>query len=160
MLAAEKPPLGEVYLEHYGVKGMKWGVRQKIDTYNNAKDASGVSRKDARVAKRSVSRKLSRDLEDFERTNDRDRDNEIIKSRRGMIDADRKYSDIKRDLKGRKGELGKNAVRVELAKARAERTAVAFKSEQFTSGEKVVNSLLNVVDDITGTPRRVYRQGH
>lgn len=28
MIAAEKPPLGEAYLEHFGVKGMKWGQRK------------------------------------------------------------------------------------------------------------------------------------
>lgn len=31
MLVADKPPLEEVYLAHFGIKGMKWGVRKQQD---------------------------------------------------------------------------------------------------------------------------------
>lgn len=38
MIVAEKPPLEEAYLEHFGVKGMKWGVRKSKDSSDDSKD--------------------------------------------------------------------------------------------------------------------------
>jgi hypothetical protein len=32
VIAADKPPLEEVYLAHFGIKGMKWGVRKQQDS--------------------------------------------------------------------------------------------------------------------------------
>jgi hypothetical protein len=51
MIAADKPPLEEAYLEHFGVKGMKWGQRKD--------DHPEVSRK--------VNKDASRDASEFAR---------------------------------------------------------------------------------------------
>jgi hypothetical protein len=40
MLAADKPPLEEVYLEHFGIKGMRWGVRKAEDKGQGQQHAS------------------------------------------------------------------------------------------------------------------------
>jgi len=44
--------LSEVVLAHYGVKGMKWGVRRKSDSGGDGSDGSKPSRKERRAAKK------------------------------------------------------------------------------------------------------------
>jgi hypothetical protein len=43
LLASDKPPLEAVYLAHYGIKGMKWGVRK-----NNLEGVSAKTNREAR----------------------------------------------------------------------------------------------------------------
>ncbi len=162
MLAADKPPLGDVYLEHYGVKGMKWGVKnaakalsptqgvgakagvkigQKINAFRNDPDASGVSRRQARQAIKTSNRNTSRNLQDFERASNR---SEIIRTaRKNRVDTQRKYEDFKSGLKNQKstGAIGKNQARVLLNEAKNERYANVYKSEQKTAGEQFLESL-------------------
>lgn len=39
MITAEKPPLEEAYLEHFGIKGMRWGQRSKSGSSNKKMSA-------------------------------------------------------------------------------------------------------------------------
>lgn len=47
MIDIEKPPLGGVYLAHYGVKGMVWGTRKmaKLGEYGSTSDITTQERK-------------------------------------------------------------------------------------------------------------------
>lgn len=42
MTIEEKPPLDEALLEHFGVKGMKWGVRKSRPTSNDIRGARAM----------------------------------------------------------------------------------------------------------------------
>lgn len=142
MLAAEKPSLEDVYLEHFGVKGMKWGhVKSKVSSYRNDPDTSGVSRKQARQQIKSQNRNLSRNLQDFEAASNR---STIIRTaRQNRQGTQRRYEDFKTDLKNQKsaGAIGKNQARVLLNQAKNERYANVYKSEQKTAGEQFLEHL-------------------
>lgn len=45
MITAEKPPLDEDLLVHFGIKGMKWGVRKRSDSDGNAKPKMSTKKK-------------------------------------------------------------------------------------------------------------------
>lgn len=159
MYAADKPSLDDFILEHYGVKGMKWGVKkafspsqgvgakagikvgQKINAFRNDPDSSGVSRRQARQAIRAHDRKTTRELQDFERASNR---SDIIRTaRRNRVDTQRRYEDFKTDLKNQKstGAIGKNQARVLLAQAKNERYANIRKAESRTAGEQFIEAL-------------------
>lgn len=141
MYAADKPPLEATYLEHFGVKGMKWGhVKSKIDAHRNTPDASGVSRSQARQQIKTQNRNLSRNLQDFERASNR---STIIRTARGnKLGTQRRYEDFKSDVKAQKaaGTLGKNQARVLMNQVKNERYANVYKSEQKTAGEQFLEN--------------------
>lgn len=142
-------------LAHYGVKGMKWGKRKTnpdgsaapgLIRNRNAPDASGVTRKDVRVARNQINRQAQRDLEDWSDSRvGRDRNQDIKAARKELKYANRTYADVRREIKGRKGELGRNATKIALAKAAAERYSVAAKAEQKTTGEQIVGAIFQGV---------------
>lgn len=151
-----RPEVGS--LEHYGVKGMKWGQHNKssgdsggsgggggvgkvIKNYRHAPDSSGVSRSQARREIKKLNRETSRNLQDFQSS--ANRSNLIRAARNNQVAAHRKYQDIKSDLKDQKstGAIGKNAARIALARARNERYQNSFKSSQKTAGEQFMEAL-------------------
>lgn len=142
MLAADKPPLDEVYLEHYGVKGMKWG-QQKIHSFRNDPDSSGVSRKEARREIKIQNRQTGRNLRAFEGSDNRSA--AIRKARADTDSATRKYQDLKADLKDQKsrGSIGRNKARIILNQAKNERYENTYKSEQRTAGEQFIEALFS-----------------
>jgi hypothetical protein len=164
-----KPPLDNALLEHYGIKGMKWGVRrdrsgpaplpgarssmkvgnkvgQKIYNYKNAPDRSGVSRKQARRTVKNQNRSLQRELEDFNALPPRKRDQAILDARRKLTASNRSYEDVKRSLKDQKSNstIGKNAARAALNKAKNARSSTALKASEMTEREKFVKSLQDI----------------
>lgn len=124
-------------LAHYGVKGMTWGQRRHIP------DASGVTRAHARIQKKLDNRQLGRKLEDFESSSNRS--NEIRSARGNRVAAKRKYEDVKSELKAQKGtgQLGKNAYKVAINKARNERYETIYKADSKTTGEQLVEAIFN-----------------
>lgn len=144
-------------LAHYGVKGMKWGKRRTnpdgsdapgVFRNRNAPDASGITRKQARAETRAINRQTSRNLEDFNDLPGQKRDQAIRTAREGRKMAERKYEDVVREVKGKKGEVGRNATKIALAKARAERYESITKSETLTQGEATVKALMDVLDSV------------
>lgn len=138
-------------LEHYGVKGMRWGKRNTnpdgskgpgLIRNRNAPDASGVTRKDVRVAVNTLNRDAQRKLEDWSDTRvGKDRTADIKSARKQMKMVNRTYSDAVREIKGKKGEVGRNATKIAMAKASAERYATASIASQKTTGEAIVGAL-------------------
>jgi len=143
-------------LEHYGVKGMKWGVQRRdgggsggsgggiakrINDYRHAPDASGVSRSQARSSKKRQNVETRRRLEDFESAPNRS--NLIRAARNDRRSAQRTYEDIKREIKSDKstGALGRNAARVALNRAKNERYENAYKADSKTMGEQFIEAL-------------------
>lgn len=45
MIDADKPPLEEVYLEHFGIKGMRWGVRKPEEKGQGRQHAASPAQK-------------------------------------------------------------------------------------------------------------------
>lgn len=128
------------FLAHYGVPGMKWGVR-KVREYNNTPDSSGVTRKQARSQIRSQNTQSRRNLEDFEVAANR---SQLIRTSRGnRTKMQRYYEDSKADIKSRKatGELGKNAARIMMNRIRNERYENVYRAESRTAGEQFVEAL-------------------
>jgi len=142
-----RPEVGS--LEHYGVPGMKWGQR-KLKDYRHTPDTSGVTRSQARGTVKRQKVETRRNLEDFESSPTRSK--QIREARGNRRKADRKYEDIKRDLKDQKstGALGRNAARVALNKAKNERYANAYKANSKTVGEQFIQDLMGISDSITG----------
>jgi hypothetical protein len=170
-LANGKPELGS--LEHYGVKGMHWGqtkakknpvpviarpgfaigqrVGLAIARRNTTPDTSGVTRRQARQQIKSQNRQTSRNLQDFDRS--ANRSNMIRKARGDRVTAQRRYEDLKSELKDQKsrGAIGKNAARVAMNRIKNERYENVFKANSHTVGEQFVKSLLEGVDQARGT---------
>jgi len=124
-------------LEHYGVVGMRWGQR------NSKPDISGVSRNDARQQIKTQNRERRQNLKKF-KSRPRKTKNKLIKqARANTLSAERKYEDIKLDLKDQRsaGSLGRNAARVALNKAKNERYENAYKATTRTLGEQFVQAL-------------------
>lgn len=141
-------------LAHYGVKGMKWGKRSNPDgsaapgvfRNRNAADASGVTRKDVKVARNQINREGSRKHEDWnDATVGKDRNQQIKAARKELKYANRTYNDAVREIKGKKGEIGRNAAKIAIMKAHAERYEVAAKAAEKTTGEQVVAALFGGV---------------
>lgn len=127
-------------LAHYGIRGMKWGVR-KVKEYRNTPDSSGVSRKQARQQIKRQNLETRRHIEDFERASNR---SDLIRtSRRNRVAMQRYYEDVKADVRNKRGsgELGRNAARVVMNKARNERYTNIHKAESRTAGEQFVEAL-------------------
>lgn len=155
-------------LAHYGVKGMKWGVRKKSGSGGSTlplsvrmnpgarigmkvgqayvkrqttPDSSGVTRRQAKQQIREQNKKLNRDLEDFERSGNR---SDLIRSARAnKVAANRKYEDIRDEIKAKKGsgEIGANAAKVIINQARNERYSVIEKAASKTTGEQFMEAM-------------------
>lgn len=139
-------------LEHFGVKGMKWGQRKAeggggggiggaIRNYRHAPDSSGVSRSQARRQVKLQNRQTNRTIEDFEQSPNRS--SMIRSARNNRVAAKRRYEDVKSEIKDQKstGALGRNAARVVLNRARNERYENAYKANAKTMGEQFVEAL-------------------
>lgn len=142
-------------LAHYGVKGMKWGKHKTnpdgsaapgVFRNRNAADASGVTRKDVKIARNQINRDAARKHEDWnDATVGKDRNQQIKSARKELKYANRTYADAVREIKGKKGEVGRNATKVALMKASAQRYEVAAKAAEKTTGEQVVAALFSGV---------------
>lgn len=138
-------------LQHYGVKGMKWGV-QKAKEYSvrrNAPDASGLTRKAAKAEIKKTRRQTRDDLEDFEDLPGRDRDKQIYAARAGLKKANREYRDQKSDIKARREEMGKNAAKVALAQARHENYRINARADRNTRAEDAIEIGVAIMREMT-----------
>lgn len=90
------------YLEHYGVKGMRWGKRSSSSSSSDSK--SGKSRKELRA--------LDRANRKSERAAARKEWDDNIENARNRVDDDaRKYNEAKKQYKTDKKEIGKVAAK-------------------------------------------------
>lgn len=142
----EKPTLNELtVLEHHGVKGMRWGVRNAVSKVVVGKpDASGVTRRDKREAARATNKTTRRAIEDFHDQKRRVRDADIKAARENLKKANREYSDTKSALKAQRTAVGKNATKIALKEARAKNYQVSYKAHQDTTGEAAVKAAIQV----------------
>ena len=92
--------VGKTFLEHHGVKGMKWGVRRS-------------KRQLARAAKKSGGAKSAKDMSDAE-----------LRAVINRIDMERRYSTLTSQRS--RASSGHNAVKAALATGATVNAAIAF----------------------------------
>lgn len=136
----EKPPLNEETLAHFGVKGMKWGVRR------NRPDASGVTRTDVKNTRRAEDLKRVEARRSFNKKGLWEQDKEIHLAREQLYKAHSEYATVKADIKARRSEIGKNAAKQALMQARTKRAIVNYKANQETTSEAWARSAVDVID--------------
>lgn len=146
------------YLAHYGIKGMKWGVRKKRNESSDAKAASATKRKAKKHGSESLSNKELKTLQDRR---------SLEKNARVRPKEHRKSSEDARDVGGlkkvanKKGtkvlsndELQATITRMELEKKYSELTKGDSKSsagKDFVSGilkDAASNVATSVVEDM------------
>ncbi len=118
-----------VFLEHYGVKGMQWGVR-------NEKRGESGSRKERRVKNRALN-KASRGKDRAKFTSD-------IDKARARIDSGKSFKDVKKaksQYKQNKIDLGSREARKILSKARNKYATDSAVAQQARDGKEVAKAL-------------------
>ncbi|QFG13621.1 hypothetical protein PBI_SHEPARD_11 [Arthrobacter phage Shepard] len=101
------------YLEHYGVKGMRWGKRQSS---SDSSSSSGPSRKELRELNKAA-RAKGREERKAALQKERDDYDNKIETARNRVDYDaRKYNEAKQQYKTDKKTIGKVAAKQILKK--------------------------------------------
>lgn len=90
------------YLEHYGVKGMRWGKRSSSSSSSDSNP--GKSRKELRALDRQNRKAAKQKARD-------DYDNEILKARNSVDKDAQRYNEAKKQYKSDKTTMGKVAAR-------------------------------------------------
>lgn len=141
-----KPPLDAETLEHFGVKGMHWGVRSAAKTaWVGKPDAAGVTRQDKRIAVRQVRRETRRTERDFAgKSLGRARDKEIKAARAKLDKANDEYRTSKRAIKSQRETMGKNAAKIALKEAKHKNYRVYSKAHEETTGEMAFRAAVEV----------------
>lgn len=125
--------MDEEVLEHYGVKGMKWGTRR-----------ASSSDRPSFVARRSKNRQLNKAA----RAKDRDKHTRTVDAARKRVDSGKTKADwkaAKRQHKQNKADLGSYEARKALNKAREKRMKDIETSKQYRDGrEALLGTMLEV----------------
>ena len=120
----------ERYLEHYGVKGMRWGVR-------NDRRPGGTSNRQKN--------KASRAKDKAERKREIAKNQKKIDIARGRVASGKTkatYKKVKSEHKANKRELGSREARKILNKAKEKRYNEIEKSKEVRDGKELVRVLL------------------
>lgn len=130
------PPLEDV-LEHFGVKGMRWGVRKT--TSSTGKSNRQLNR-ESRQRDRA-SGKAARAAENRQR----DREIDAARQRVNSGKTQRDFKAAKKQFKLDKKELGTREARKKLNEARAKRMTDFEKAESYKSGSETTAAVLGTV---------------
>lgn len=138
------------FLEHFGVKGMKWGVRKAASSDSGSSDGKSQ-------------RQRNRELNKASRINDRINDRKEIESARrrhyGGENAKR-IADAKAKYKEDKVTVGSREARKQLDQVRALAYADALKSKEYLNGKEFAKdlALTMLIPDRTGNGAAVVRE--
>ncbi|UYL88206.1 hypothetical protein SEA_LILHUDDY_11 [Arthrobacter phage LilHuddy] len=102
------------YLEHYGVKGMRWGKRQSSS--DSSSSSSGKSRSELRALNKAARAKGREERKAAAQKERDDYDNKIESARNRVDDDARKYNEAKQQYKTDKKTIGKVAAKQILKK--------------------------------------------
>ena len=126
------------FLSHYGVKGMKWGVRKRQPT----------SSLGTKIRARSDNRKRLRGLDKASKLSERKkRDTKIDTARQKLSKKTEKErnKEAKSKYKADRKVIGKHAAGVILAKSKNETLKVVEVSEQAKQGKETVYAILGTI---------------
>jgi len=130
----------EAFLEHVGVKGMKWGVRGAQRAQNRALNKASRAKDKATPPQFTPSKKpLTKFSSEYKRDIDKARAN--IRSGKTAYE----YKSAKFQYKKDKVELGSREAKKTLRKARAKKYAEIETSRQVRDGGEMVMKLLSDV---------------
>lgn len=124
------------FLEHFGVKGMKWGVHRSIDAGGVARPSRGELRtmNKAARAKNKVDARTARS----------NRDAEILKARAKIPDIHQQNKAAKQKFKQEKHTIGRVAAKRALDDARNQHIDVLTKAGELTHKEQQMQMWLSI----------------
>lgn len=134
----EKPPLDEA-IEHYGIKGMRWGVRRTPEQLARARGER--LRKGKSVTPTKAVAKVASQL----KTANKARDADIKNAREQIPELKKKYKSAKKEYKVQRKEVGRKEAKKSLKPVQQKLWDARELGSKKTSGEALASIAIDIV---------------
>lgn len=152
--------MSDTYLEHFGVKGMKWGKRKPDNAGPGPASKSRTELRELdRTARSEIRTKRAAEASKKRATQDKETaqsDGKITAARAEKIKTKAALKEAKKQYKSDKGEIGKVAAREVLRTVRDKHYDTVAMASQMTSGERIMKEQIEMtfaVADLTYSMR-------